>query len=1219
MSEGLDPLRFPLWGSRLIEASAGTGKTWTIAALYLRLILGHGAPGSAFAGPLVPAQILVVTFTRAATRELSDRIRAGLVEAAQLFRGEASNSGETPFLQDLLHDYPIGPLREAAAWRLAMAADAMDDAAVHTIDAWCQRMLREHALASGSLFDEELQPDERRLLDEAARDYWRQQVYSLSGVELDAVLQLWPSVEHLIADVRALQRHEIAPADLSKGLADLVRLAHADREVALSNLKLGWAKRLRDMRAWLEEQLASKACPFNRQSLRSNHVAQWFDALVAWADSPEPVEPVISPAARRRLTPEGLLEVRKTTQPLEIPAPFESFGKLLQNLEALPEPQHSLRRHAAASVAQRVRELKQRAGTYGFADMLERLDVALSSNSGERLRTNIASQYPVALIDEFQDTSPLQYRIFDKLYNTSANDHATGLLLIGDPKQSIYAFRGADIHSYLQARQVTAGRHYLLTTNFRSTLALVAAVNQVFGASEMRDGQGAFKFRARAGSGEANPLPFVAVAARGRSERLLRAGGPATALTVCHDRELRSGEEVLRRFGDACAEDIVKLLNDRGAGFEDSKLGFTAVRAADIAVLVRTGREATAVRRALHRRRVASVYLSERDSVFASLQAADLLRWLRAVAEPLNSRLARAAFATRTLDQPLESIAALSNDDKAFEAFIEQLRQLNGTWRRQGVLTMIRQTLFRFKLAARWLAQPEGERCLTNLLHLAELLQSASARVEGEQGLIRWFAEQARGEGAGADEQLIRLESDADLVRVITIYKAKGLEFPIVYVPFGCSFRGAENSRDGVLSVSGDEGSRQTTFHLTVAAREAADHERHQEDLRLLYVALTRACHAVWLGVAALRVGNSRSCVFHRSALGYLLGGESEFAADQIAGVLVRSLHALESTRIETLAAAVPSTALRPACALGELPSPPSYAGRFERHWGIASFSSLVRDLSRPATQQVVMDVATEQELLAGPQEMRVPQAIAVPRHAFPRGAVAGNFLHDQLEWLAQQRFALCADPELQRGLMRRCERQGWGHRADDVLAWLQEVVSTPLQPMGIALDGLSLLLAEMEFWFPADAISSGRIDALCRTHVLAGRPRPALVERALRGMLMGFADLVFEHQGRYWVLDYKSNALGLADDDYDQEALETAFVQHRYDVQASLYLLALHRLLKHRLGQGYDPRRHLGGAVYLFLRGIKGPRSGCHVLAPPLELLEALDAQMRPAKADPA
>jgi exodeoxyribonuclease V beta subunit len=1206
MTEILDPLRLPLWGSRLIEASAGTGKTYTIAALYLRLVLGHGGEDGGFHRPLLPAEILVMTFTRAATRELSDRIRARLIEAARCFRGEAPPQDGDALLHGLLAAYPEGPERTRAAWRLACAAEAMDDAAVHTIDAWCQRMLREHAFDSRNLFDEELLADESRLQEEAVRDYWRQQVYPLDDSALDAVFALWPDVGTLQADVAGLVPRIGAGEAPPPALSELCHRVLAEQAQHLQRLKVGWPRRVQALRDWFSEQQSRKVCLLDRRKLQPRFYEPWLDALETWALAPGQLMPDLGDKGRYRLSVEGMREAVKPE--LALPDEFQALDALYEALAALPDLKAQLRRHAAQCIARRLAALKTQAGAYGFADMLVRLDAALhDEGAGERLRERILAQYPVALVDEFQDTSPLQYRLFDRLYRTADCARASALLLIGDPKQSIYAFRGADIHSYLGARRATAGRHYVLGTNHRSTQALVRAVNRLFEQAEARaGGAGAFLFR----GGEENPLPFQAVDARGRPERFTCSAGEVPALAFHVDAALGNAEGHRQRAAERCAERIVALLNDPKAGFEHPEDGFTRLRPADIAVLVRTGVEAECVRRELRRREIASVYLSDKDSVFASAEACDLLRWLRAVAAPLDMRLARAAYATALVDLGLAELARLAVDDEAWEERLQTLRELRSVWERQGVLTMLRQTLHRLALPARWLSAPEGERRLTNVLHIAELLQAASAQLDGEQALVRWFSEQIQNEDAAeGDERIVRLESDADLVKVVTIHKSKGLEYPLVFLPFACDFRPVDKRGRSFIELVGEDGTRQLSFDLSAEALEQGDRDRLREDLRLLYVALTRARHALWVGVAALRKGQAKTCVLHRSALGQLLGGGETIAEGDILARLGAACGEGLSIALLEAEAACPLTPLLPRDDAPALQPGAEYAARFERDWGIGSFSKLVKHLpTLPLERLEEPPVRESDEFEAAVPAL--PPAAGAAWHRFPRGSFAGNFLHDQLEWLAGEDFNL-GDETLREQLKRRCERQGWSNRAEEVLAWLSAVVDTELPPLGVALSRLRGTLPEMEFWLPSQGLEAQAVDALCRQYLLSGRERPALPQRRLRGMLMGFADLVFEHGGRYWVLDYKSNALGPADRDYGREAMEGAMAAHRYDVQAALYLLALHRQLRSRLGEDYDPAERLGGALYFFLRGIGHAQRGCLLVAPDVALLQALDAAL--------
>jgi exodeoxyribonuclease V beta subunit len=1217
MSELLAPLRFPLHGSRLIEASAGTGKTWTIAALYLRLVLGHGnaeSEATGFIRPLLPPEILVMTFTRAATRELSNRVRERLVQAAAYFRGEAD--ADDPYLEALAGSYEDDSARMVAAHRLVLAAETMDEAAIFTIDAWCQRMLREHAFDSGSLFDEELVSDERALFEDAANDYWRQHVYPLNGHALKILLTVWKDVEALKGAARELvKRAELLgpdcvdengnPNDMD-ALGAVIAGAERAQQAKLARLKEGWAERADAMEAWIAAQRGANPKCLNGNKMRPASLVKWFEALRGWAIDPTRAQLDLE-TGWRRLTPEGIADAFAGGFSTEVPECFAHTEALKAALDEIEPIAHALLRHAACNIARRMIDLKRRNRQFGFADMLTRLKNALEGANGEALRSRILTQFPVAMVDEFQDTSPDQYRIFDLLYRVADNDPEHGLFLIGDPKQSIYGFRGADIHSYLSARRATAGRHYQLGTNYRSTKQLVAAVNRLFAYAEGFDehpgyAAGAFRFRKE---GE-NPLPFESVDAFGRSQELVGVDGPYQALAVAATaRDDMRVDDYRDFFAHHCAEHIVTLLNDPQVGFQDRDGGFKRLMPADIAVLVRDRREATAIRRALVQRKVASVYLSDQDSVVDSQEAVDVLRWLQAVASPLDGMLARTAFATATCALPLPELARLSSDELAWEERVEQLKGLHQTWQRQGVLAMLRRFIHELGLPAKLLAASGGERRLTNLLHLAELLQEASRELDGEQALIRWFAEQVEGHGEGGDERVLRLESDAELVKVVTVHKSKGLEYPLVYLPFAVTARKTERRNRAFFEYVHEDGGRRIDLGLSEDALLAVDRARIEEDLRLLYVALTRAKHFLWLGVAAVAAGRKGENRLHESALGYLLTGGQPVPASAMQERWEAVRGDLQAIELHTLEAPEGCTVLRRADVRPELVEAPAFAAQFERNWAVGSFTSLTRHTLAPPTRPQEENLLEEEE----PGTVEVVKAEDAPWHRFPRGATPGNFLHEQLEWMAQEGFARIDEDDFILRLHQRIRRAGWGNRVDDAMAWLDALVTMPLPPVGCALSDLEEVLPEMEFWFPSHGLDVGALDRLCRRRLLGDVARPTLPERQLHGMLKGFTDLVFECQGRYWVLDYKSNALGQGDAAYSQGAMAAAMADHRYDIQGAIYLLALHRLLRSRLGERYDPREQLGGAVFLFLRGIGNEATrGCYLIEPDTALLDELD-----------
>ncbi len=1230
-AETLDSLRFPLHGPRLIEASAGTGKTFTIAALYVRLVLGHGDADSRFRTPLLPPQILVVTFTNAATRELRDRIRNRLADAARRFRGQIESAD--PFLEELLAEpeYAGEKDRVTAARQLERAAEWMDEAAVYTIHGWCQRMLVQHAFDTGSLFQQTLEQDDGELLAEMARDYWRTFCFALSADAADA-LQREVKVtrpDELLNWVRPLLDRPAGTVLLGgEPLTDPQSPADFDRQLQawmpdyttlLDRARELWRTNRETLEATLWQAVQRK--DLNNASYNPKYLADKLERMAAWADGDgnsgaEPKK-FASDVLASKTSKKGTTPEHPVFDALQALVKYEATRPFLQGV----------RLHAARWIESRFEHSQLRAARMGFNDMLKRLDEALDSEGGERLARVIREQYPVAMIDEFQDTDPVQYRIFRRIYGMAETGDCA-LLMIGDPKQAIYAFRGADIHTYLQARRDIHGRHYTLGKNFRSTAPLVAATNRLFGHAERQHPEeGAFLF----GQAGDNPLPFLPVEARGREEWLeVEADRPPamTAWLLEADEETEGvGVRAYRDLmAEHCAAEIARLLNlaaAERAGFRSDGGDFTPLRPADIAVLVRSGQEAELVRAALDRRRVRSVYLSDRESVCDSPEALDLWRWLRACAEPEQVRYVQGALATATLGLGYEHLATLHQDERLLEDEVGFFRELRHCWQRQGILATVRRLLDHFQLPAQLLKRPGGERALTNLLHLAELLQSASARVEGELALIRFLQEQIAGADRGAEEQVVRLESDADLVQVVTIHKAKGLQYPLVFLPFPCTAR-TVSARDGTYHYQ-DPGTGNVVEldKEQKSAKEAAERERLQEDLRLLYVALTRPMHACWLGLAA--VFNNKSPFLHKSAMGQLLGATGRTSTEQLRELLapvsgddIFAVVEPPPPASTTLDLPQDGEALRPAAHCREPVA--------RDHWWIASYSALHRfaapdtGAERDLPEAAVPDSAREDIALEA-REAPSSRGFSTEGHSvhhFPRGAAAGTFLHGLLEWAADEGFdRVVADADLRRSFLEpRCQAGPWRGWADVLDAWLRDLLATPLPlaPRATALEALTTRQAEMEFWFAVGPADVAAIDRLACRAVAPDEPRPALAPQRLGGMMKGFVDLVFEHEGRYWVADYKSNWLGASDASYSPDTMLAAVLEKRYDVQYLIYLVALHRLLKARLpGYAEDPvagyEAYVGGALYLFLRGIGEPEHrGCFLDRPPARLITTLD-----------
>jgi exodeoxyribonuclease V beta subunit len=499
---------------------------------------------------------------------------------------------------------------------------------------------------------------------------------------------------------------------------------------------------------------------------------------------------------------------------------------------------------------------------------------------------------------------------------------------------------------------------------------------------------------------------------------------------------------------------------------------------------------------------------------------------------------------------------------------------------------------------------------LSNLLHLGELLQHAAQSLQGEHALVRFLGEQIHSPTESADAQKMRLETDAQCVQVITYHKSKGLQYPLVFVPFAGSFK-TETAAKSSYADDDDTSDKEAPSSV-------------EEDMRLLYVALTRAQRALWLGMAETYgdiSGDAAKGTLKQSATAKLLKRQTR-------GDLATQLNTLWGSCKDITVQTLPSDDFVVYQAPSESAAAQNALTPTRTHhslWWTASFSAITRGLvSESKRDEAVADAMTD----AQPDVVVASFASATPSpdpesisawQTFPAGARYGTLLHDLLEWLSQNNWPVANDnaPEwAKQAWANLLERKASWLQLDDapraqLEPWLQAVVQTPLPLHELNAAPLTLrdlstehMWPEMEFNLEVSHVSAAALDQLIQSHVFEGTPRPALQARVMQGMLTGSMDLVLQHDGRYWVVDYKSNKLP----SYDPNTLQDAVLHKRYEVQYVLYTLALHRLLKVRL-PGYDYSQHMGGAVYLFLRGIHAEGAGVHLQRPPQELIEALDS----------
>jgi exodeoxyribonuclease V beta subunit len=1196
-----DPAREPyltraLDGVQLIEASAGTGKTYTLATLFTRLIVERR---------LRMGEVLAVTYTEAATQELRKRIRERLALAADLVGtprrdDEQHEAALTHFVID--RHLAIGDETPAQLTRrLRAAAEETDLAAIFTIHGFCARVLREHALDAGQGFDAgELLGNTRALHAALAADLWR--TYAADPATVDALAGLWSGPDALADDLPAL----CGPLPL---LPPAPAGDEGERQVAVHATRAGRAAHLVDaIGLHLADAQAAIAAAFDHKVFdgrraRRPSFDKAFEELQAGAALAE--WPRTDKTHVQKLLPDALRGFCKEPGDARVPASplFDAWRDWCEADDAWQQLQvrlqagllHRLRDDAR----RRFDDLKRTRRVQTYDDLIERVAIALDGPRRQALVAALRAQYRVALVDEFQDTDERQWRIFARVFGDSDDVRALGetpaLFLIGDPKQAIYGFRGGDVATYLLARRA-ADEAPRLAHNFRSRPAVLRAVRALYDGADAA-GQDAFahpdiRFEPVEPGGRRSDGDYGhdGVAAPALTLRLLRSqdGRP---LDADGSREAATA---------ACVADIHRVLADARSGH--ARIDGRPVRPGDIAVLVRNHKEATRVQQALARAGVPAV-AAGKQSLFASAEAAELRMLLLALLHPADNGRLRAALATVLLGEDATALAALDEDGEAQRRHQARLLHWRERWQRGGPFALVSDLCA--AQAERLLGLLDGERRLTNYLQLGEQLQEAAARTLGLHGLLDWL--QVRMADADADDetQLLRLESDALRVQIVTLHKSKGLEYPLVYLPF--AGLGTSRPDSGRHRVVHDGTQRVLQWKLDrddpawKAAGDAARREAIAEDARLLYVGLTRAEHALW--IAAGDVAD-----LARSRL-----------APLIADLALLGAHA--DVRIVEGPAEPSPRRLPPE---GDAAVAPARIAtrRIAPDWWVYSFTQLAHaeggaDPLAAATQADPggEDEAPASDLDGTPRDAAVPAAVD-PRFA---GSRFGVVMHGALE---HADFAAWRDwrpgdaaPGAQAHVIADALREG-GYADIEVADGLEVLVPLVGHTLGTVLpEGVRLAdvpadrrRAEIEFHFAMQPTGVPALLALLHRHGLLRQRTAFGARQRLEGLMTGLIDLTYVHEGRWYVLDYKSNQLP----GYDTSAMQQAMAHSEYDLQALIYTLALHRWLRFRLGDAYDYARDFGGIRYLFCRGLDLTREaspGVHAQRFAPDLVHALDA----------
>lgn len=1179
MSQVLNPITMPLQGTSLIEASAGTGKTFNIAALFARLILLEKLPVDA---------ILVVTFTKAATAELKTRLRTRLNQALALLQNQLTPEETDPVLQQLIDQARSQSDDTSLILRLQAAITQFDSASVYTIHGFCQRILTDYAFLCQTPFDTETIDTDPELLCRFAEDYWRKEITHQTHLST------------LVVD------RKLTPAKLMQQIGRysgvpnlLIRTpSAADLSAITLTLQQLW-QRLCSQFHDIKQAFWQLHPQLNGSTFRSKSYEQFFLELEQ-AIQTQPPKFFLSKKIQEKLArfdPSFLTAKANKNQILnkKLLATVSLLAELGQILKAKAAAENSMALQLQIDCFQYVRqclnEHRRNSHQRSYDDLLTDVTTALSPANphASTLTAALAQTWQIALVDECQDTDPLQYHIFKAAFA----EQQRPLVMVGDPKQAIYRFRGADIHAYLRAADDTpAQQHYTLNTNYRSHQALVQSIAHLFTAKDqpfILQGIDYPLVQAQAEQGKLN-LTNTDITPPAVKVRWLH----ETISVNEKGNELIPNKDSLRaRSAQSCAHEIAAMINQGLCG--ELTLGSRPLLAGDIAVLVHSHKEGQLIAKALKRCGITSVSLGN-QSVFSTSEATAMAALLHFWLQPQQSQTLRFILGSVLFGWTAAQLAQLNLNENALNEWIQLALNAREQWQQHGIYTALQWFATQTALESNLLKQ-RNDRGLTNFWQLAELLATTEQNTPTANALLDWLERAISNHPPTNDNYLLRLESDEALVKIVTMHASKGLEYPVVFCPFAWDGKEAINNfeqwhrlhqHDNIEIVA------QTL--LSDSDKIELIEESMAEQLRLYYVAFTRAREQLIIYSAACSSTAS-------NPLAWLLGGQQHntLAETQVywqtthKNDLISTLYNTWQNFLAqqtdpayfswcegmaTPAMVTPVQNLAQPYQALDISLRPFTTIRY------TSFTSLSHQHRDHSIEEEKLAPALDQaEILPAPLPAEI--LAETPLLAFARGINAGLCLHAILE---QTNFSQPTSPEDVNYIQNTLLRFGFSTEHTDTLLSLNDAVRhCPLSPQTtIAAIAPHQRVVEMNFMLHiADFDISHLRQWFAQPHIklpeCCVQAAQTLDFTTVNGFINGAIDLICEdHMGQIYIIDYKSNHLGNRLADYQQNSMDLAVAKHHYYLQALIYSIACARYLhtQNRLPPIICIR-------YLFLRGL--------------------------------
>lgn len=1123
MKKKLNIFKVPFNGVNLIEASAGTGKTSTISLLYLRLLLG--LTDEKKTKQLLVQEILVVTFTNAAKEELYIRIKENI---KKLYISCINRKSEDPILECFLKK--IQNFKKAINI-LKQAKININNAAIYTVHGFCQDIFK----YSSFDFNKKIIENESFLYLQAIQDFWRYLFYNLPKQIIEIVHDEYNSPDALLKEIQAILKTNSSIHFTKKFNKNENLITFHQKNIDTINIfKKKWIFYFSQI---LKIIFQSEV---NKRTYNKYNISKWQKNITKWANSETKNYKI--PICLKYFLKKNI--EKKTKYHIQKHDFFEEIEKILKKNFSLKS---IILFYAIKHIPIFIKKEKKKKEILGFDDLL---DILLKKIKKEKfLRKLITEKYPIAFIDEFQDTDIKQYQIFNTLYKNKT----TALFLIGDPKQSIYSFRGADIFTYLYAKSKIKN-YYYLDTNWRSSIYMCKAINFLFSRNK-------------------NPFYFKNIAFqpilpshKNLNMQFKIKGKEQKAIHIFFKKKKKvSIEDYQDWIGQQCANEISYWLHCAKNGMatiikkdqEEKK-----ITEEDIVVLVKNRKEAKIIIDSLKKVNISSTYSSPHKNIFQTFDAHELLTILQAIIDPTDIKLLKKIILTHIFNKIVTHEIKEQKKEIISYLLIEKLYEYKNIWKKIGIFYTIKNMILEYQKHANDTELYINQQKNINFLHIAELLEKQYQECYTHHALIRWFEKKILEKNITLEnENILNIQKNKS-IKIVSIHKSKGLQYPIVWIPFSVDFK------ESKLYLYHDKKNSKKIFdnNKNPTTLNKSDEERLAEDLRFLYVSLTRAMYHCSIGIAALIKKNkyqkkeNNENDIHKSALGYIIQRGQVMNYTELLcelNILNKKSYFQLKNQSEKL------KYQRHQKDIYFLSNPIFLLKKIENSFQITSFTKLKKEKKYLDEYQykrieLIFDKKINKKLTT---------------HNFPKGNKAGILIHTILKNI---NFHIPLNINYFTSVL---EQHGFSKIWSPMLiSWIKNILNLKLNNLNIRLSSLKKTeyIKELEFYL------SIKNELKKKSDFIESKKYPNFS----RGIIKGFIDLVFIWKKRYYIVDYKSNYLGENDNFYSLKNIEKEMIKNQYDLQYQLYTLALHQHLKKKINK-YHYTTHFGGIFYIFLRGI--------------------------------